>query len=272
MKLGAPTLVGIPYDAGSSFLRGAATAPPLIRQALRSPSSNSWTESLVDVSETSALHDAGDAALDGAHDPRAIISYTIAEIVEGGGRPIALGGDHSITFPILRALRPHLPRLSVLHIDAHPDIYESFEGDPFSHACPFARIMEAGLCDRLVQVGIRTMNPHQRKQADRFGVDVIDMPSWVAGRRPQLDGAVYVTVDIDGIDPAYAPGVSHPEPGGLSVREVVTMIQSLPHPIVGADVVEYNPVRDVNGLTAYVCAKLVKEIVGAMVAPPPHST
>ena len=185
---------------------------------------------------------------------------------------VALGGDHSITFPILRALRPHLPRLSVLHIDAHPDIYESFEGDPFSHACPFARIMEAGLCDRLVQVGIRTMNPHQRKQADRFGVDVIDMTSWVAGRRPQLDGPVYVTVDLDGIDPAYAPGVSHPEPGGLSVREVVTMIQSLPHPIVGADVVEYNPVRDINGLTAYVCAKLIKEIVGAMVAPPPHST
>lgn len=269
MKLGAPTLVGIPYDASSSFLRGAATAPPLIRQALRSPSSNSWTEALVDVAARGVLEDAGDVALDGAHDPRAVISYTIAEIAETGGRPISLGGDHSVTFPILRALRPHHPRLTVLHIDAHPDLYESFEGDPFSHASPFARIMEAGLCDRLLQVGIRTMSPPQLAQVERFGVDVIDMPAWVAGRRPELAGPVYMTIDIDGIDPAFAPGVSHPEPGGLTVREVVTLIQSLPLPLVGADVVEYNPIRDINGLTAYVCAKLVKEIVGRMVAPTP---
>lgn len=267
MKPGTPTLLGIPYDASSSFLPGAATAPQLIRQALRSPSSNSWTEALVDVSSRGVLEDAGDVALDGAHDPRAVISYTIAEIAETGGRPISLGGDHSVTFPILRALRPHYPRLTVLHIDAHPDIYDSFEGDPFSHASPFARIMEAGLCDRLLQVGIRTMSPPQLAQVERFGVDVIDMPAWVAGRRPELAGPVYMTIDIDGIDPAYAPGVSHPEPGGLTVREVVTLIQSLPLPLVGADVVEYNPIRDINGLTAYVCAKLVKEIVGRMVAP-----
>jgi agmatinase len=272
MKLGAPTLLGIPYDASSSFLRGAATAPPLIRQALRSPSSNSWTEALVDVSDRGVLEDAGDVDLDGANDPRAVISYTIVEIAESGGRPISLGGDHSITFPILRALRPTHPQLSVLHIDAHPDIYDSFEGDPYSHASPFARIMEAGLCDRLVQVGIRTMSPPQRAQVERYGVEVIDMPSWAAGRRPELTGPVYITIDIDGIDPAFAPGVSHPEPGGLSVREVVTMIQSLRNPLVGADIVEYNPIRDINGLTAYVCAKLVKEIVGRMVAPTPTQT
>jgi len=266
MRIGAPSLLGIPYDGSSSFLRGAAGAPPLIRQALRSPSTNSWTEALVDVSARGVLEDAGDVDLDGAHDPRQVISYAIAEIAEAGGRPISLGGDHSVTFPVLRALRPHCPRLTVLHVDAHPDIYDAFEGDPFSHASPFARIMEAGLCDRLVQVGIRAMSPPQRVQVERFGVDVIDMPAWVAGRRPKLEGPVYMTIDIDGIDPAFAPGVSHPEPGGLTVREVVTMIQSLPFPVVGADVVEYNPVRDFNGLTAYVCAKLVKEIVGRMVA------
>ncbi len=265
MKQGKPKLLGIPYDGSSSFLRGAAGAPPLIRQALWSPSSNSWTEGLLDVSARGVLEDAGDVEFEGAHDPRAVISFTIAEIVESGGRPISLGGDHSITFPILRALRPHYPQLSVLHIDAHPDIYDSFEGDPFSHASPFARILEAALCDRLVQVGIRTMSPPQRAQVERFGVDVIDMPSWVAGRRPDLAGPVYLTIDIDGIDPAFAPGVSHPEPGGLTVREVITMIQALPGPLIGADVVEYNPVRDFNGLTAYVCAKLVKEIVGTMV-------
>jgi arginase len=120
--------------------------------------------------------------------------------------------------------------------------------------------MEEKLAAHLVQVGIRTMNAHQRAQAERYGVRVIDMRAWVAGARPEVRGPLYVSVDMDGLDPAFAPGVSHREPGGLSVREVVTLIQSLPGPIVGADVVEYNPTRDINGMTAVVAAKFVKEL------------
>jgi arginase family enzyme len=152
----------------------------------------------------------------------------------------------------------------VLHFDAHPDLYDEFEGDRFSHACPFARVMDERLADRLVQVGIRTMNGHQREQADRYGVEVIDMRAWVAGTRPVVNGPVYVSIDVDALDPAFAPGVSHREPGGLSVREMLTVIQSLPSPIVGADIVEFNPSQDPIGLTAPVCAKVVKEVAGKM--------
>ena len=155
--------------------------------------------------------------------------------------------------------------LTVLHIDAHPDLYEDYEGDRSSHACPFARAMEEGLATRLVQVGIRTMNGHQREQAARYGTEVIDMRAWSSGARFTLDGPVYLSLDVDAIDPAFAPGVSHREPGGLTVREVIGIIQSIRAPLIGADVVELNPSRDIEGMTATVCAKLVKEIVGVMI-------
>ena len=261
--MGGPTLIGLPYDASSSYLRGPAQAPAAIREALHCDSSNAWTEALQDLA---GLADAGDLALPASGEARALIEQGIRGLLERGDRPIALGGDHSVTYPVLRALGPRHPELTILHFDAHPDLYQDFEGDPHSHACPFARIMEDGLARRLVQVGIRTMNGHQRQQADRFGVEVIDMRAWAAGVRPVLGGPVYVSIDLDAFDPAFAPGVSHREPGGLGSREVITLLQQLPGPLVGADVVEFNPGRDPLGLTAPLCAKLVKELASRMLA------
>ena len=157
-------------------------------------------------------------------------------------------------------------RPTILHIDAHADLYDEFEGDRYSHACPFARIMEEKLASRLVQVGIRTLTAHLREQIDRFAVDVIDMRAWTAGKRPLITGPVYLSLDLDALDPAFAPGVSHWEPGGLTVREVITLIQELGRSLIGADVVEYNPLRDPSGVTAMVAAKLVKEIACRMTA------
>jgi arginase len=262
---GIPTLIGLPYDAGSSFRRGSAAAPRLIREALRSPASNSWSETGIDVGLPTSLADAGDIDLANTADVRGAIEAGIGHVLRDGGRPIALGGDHSVTYPVLRALRPAHQSLAILHFDAHPDLYADFEGDRFSHACPFARVMEEHLADRLVQVGVRTMNAHQRAQADRHGVEVIDMRAWVAGARPAVRGPVYVSIDVDALDPAFAPGVSHREPGGLSVRDVLTVIQSLAGPVVGADVVEFNPSQDPVGMTGGVCAKVVKELVGRMI-------
>jgi hypothetical protein len=181
---GSPRLIGLPYDASSSFLQGAAEAPPLIRAALHSPAWNSWAHGLRDVLGPGGLTDAGDLTLPPRPDARALIEDGIVEVIAGGSRPIALGGDHSVTYPAVRAVAQSYAPLTILHIDAHPDLYEVFEGDRYSHACPFARIMEEGLAVRLVQVGIRTMNRHQREQADRFGVEVIDMPAWLEGTRP----------------------------------------------------------------------------------------
>ena len=259
-----PVLLGIPFDANSSYLRGAAGAPPLIREAFHCDSSNSSTESGIELGPEVVL-DAGDMALpaDGAF---SAIEGAVSELLDKGQTPVCLGGDHSITYPILRAVAKRHADLTLVHFDAHPDLYEEFQGNRYSHACPFARIMEKGLAKRLIQVGIRTMNEHQRKQAARFGVEVVEMRNLPALDKLKLTGPVYVSFDIDVLDPAFAPGISHREPGGMSVREAVAHLHAITGDIVGADIVEYNPKQDVSQLTAMVCAKILKEILGKMIA------
>lgn len=258
-----PQLIGLPYDASSSFLRGSAAGPPLIRRAVWSPAGNRFTENGADLT---GLTDAGDVAL--SETParaRDQIQLGIGALLASGFQPIALGGDHSITYPILRALITQHPTLTILQVDAHGDLYDEFEGDRYSHACPFARILEECAGVTLVQAGVRTLTPHQREQVAKFGVNCLEMRDIAAGARPAIDGPVYISVDIDGLDPAFAPGVSHREPGGLTVRDVLTMIHGLSGPIVGADVVEYNPSQDLGGMTATVAAKIVREIAGQMI-------
>ena len=259
-------LLGVPYDASSSHQRGAAGAPVLIREALWSEAGNTWSETGIDLRE-GGVEDEGDlwfTEREPGGEARGRIEQAVASILDSGRRPLLLGGDHSITYPAVRGLRPHHPRLTVLHLDAHPDLYHEFQGDPYSHACPFARIMEEGLADRLVQIGIRTMTGHQREQATRFGVEVLEMRSWREGVPLRFDTPVYLSLDLDVLEPGLAPGVSHREPGGLTVRQVLGIVHALGAPLAGADVVELNPLNDPSGLTATVAAKLVKEIAACM--------
>ncbi len=263
-------LLGVPYDAGSSSQRGPAGAPVLIREALWSEAGNAWTEAGIDLKD-GRLDDEGDLWFtdrEPGADARARVEDAVGSIADSGRRPLLLGGDHSITYPALRGVRRHYPRLAILHLDAHPDLYHEFQGDPYSHACPFARIMEEGLADRLVQVGIRSMTGHQREQADRFGVEVIDMRAWRDGTPLGFDMPVYLSVDLDVLEPGLAPGVSHREPGGLTVRQALGIIHTLAAPLAGADLVELNPLNDPSGLSAAVSAKLVKEIAGHMLTEP----
>jgi agmatinase len=258
-----PALIGIPWDEMSSFMRGAAEAPPLIRAALFSEASNPFSESAISVTRD-GIHDVGDIEATTGETMMQRIEIAIAELLEQGFHPIALGGDHAITFPILRAFAKRYRRLSILHFDAHPDLYDELDGNRFSHACPFARIMEEGLVERLVQVGIRTMTDHQRQQVERFGVEVIEMRDYRDDWPIDFDTPVYISFDVDGLDPAFAPGVSHREPGGLSTRQAINTILNLNAEIVGADIVEFNPRMDVANLTETVCAKIVKEIAAQM--------
>jgi agmatinase len=264
-KPGTPVLLGIPFDANSSWLRGAAGSPPIIRVAFGSDSANLSTESGVDLSAEGAYCDAGDLNFT-FEQPFAAIEAKVGELLDHGLRPVCLGGDHSITLPIVRAFGQHIPDLTILHFDAHPDLYDELEGNRMSHACPFARIMEAGAAKRLIQVGIRAMTTHQREQAKRWNVEVIEMRHLPALDRMKVDGPIYISFDMDALDPAFAPGISHREPGGMSVREAIAHIQAITGRIAGADIVEFNPAQDSTQITAMVAAKLLKEILGKMIA------
>jgi agmatinase len=219
----------------------------------------------LDLGGTGALHDAGDLDLPESSIPAFAAIESAVWRTLGLGHPlISLGGDHSISYPIIKGFRPRWPDLTILHFDAHPDLYDELGGNRHSHACPFARIMEEKLAQRLVQVGIRTMNGHQAEQAKRFGVEVIIMRELHRFAELKLEGPLYISFDMDVLDPAFAPGVSHYEPGGMSVREALNCIQCLQTQIVGADIVEYNPTRDLHTQTAMVCSKILKEIAAAM--------
>jgi len=264
-SVGMPTLLGVPFDGQSSYLRGAGDAPPKIREALRCDASNDWTELGVNLGTAGIFDDAGDLAFS-EKDAFEVIESDIGKLLDEGSRPVSVGGDHSITYPIAKAFARKYPELTIFHFDAHPDLYDEFEGNRLSHACPFARIMESGLAKRLVQVGIRAMNGHQREQARKFGVEIAEIRGVPAYEKLKAAGPVYVSFDMDTLDPAFAPGVSHREPGGMSVREAVAHLHAIEGEIVGADVVEYNPVRDLGDMTATVAAKIVKEILGKMAA------
>ncbi len=236
LEAGSVALLGVPSDENSSFLRGAAAAPGAIREALYCDATNLCTEHGLDLGCDTRFHDLGDLEL-GETNRFQAIETAVAALVEQDVRVLALGGDHAISYPVLRAFAKRFGELSVLHIDAHPDLYQDFRGNPLSHASPFARIMEEGLVSRLLQVGIRASNPHLREQAERFAVETIHMTDYHSDLRLDFRGPVYVSLDLDGLDPACAPGVSHPEPGGLSTREVIRLLHGIGAPVVGADIV-----------------------------------
>lgn len=257
------SLLGIPNDDNSAMMKGAAEAPAPIRAELHSDAHSLWTETGIDLNE--AFNDHGDIRFDSARDPWDIIEETVGRVLDIGDPLICLGGDHAITHPVMRAVRRRHKSLTILHIDAHPDIYDVYEGNRRSQTSSFARIMEEGLTDRLIQVGLRTINGHHRDQFKRFGVEVIEAGRCSEDLRFDIRTPIFISMDIDALDPAHAPGVTYREPGGLTVRQVVNLLHRLDQPIVAADIVEYNPRCDISNLTANVAAKLLKEIAGMMI-------
>lgn len=253
-------LIGLPTDSNSSFARGPAAAPAAIRAALWSDRGNLAAEDGQEIGIDFLLEDRGDLPLAETVADHATIRGGVTDSLNAGAVPLLLGGDHAVTFPIVEAIAARHGPVSILHFDAHPDLYDDFEGNPRSHASPFARIMEAGLCRRLVQVGIRTLNRHCREQAARFGVEIVPIADFAPGKVPVLEGPIYISLDLDGIDPSEAPGVSHPEPGGLRTREVLAVLHAQTARIVGADIVELNPRFDSHERTAILAAKLLREL------------
>ena len=262
---GKTIVLGIPFDDRSSYLKGASKGPEAIRKALNSSSANLATESGYDLGSSDGWHAMGNIDdMQSNNNAFSIIEGRLNEYLNQGARIVTLGGDHSITLPIIRAYGKNIRPLDIMQIDAHPDLYDELDGDRESHACPFSRIMEENLVERLLQVGIRTMNPHQKKQSDRFGTEVITMREWNSSLNFEFSNPVYLSIDMDCLDPGFAPGVSHYEPGGFTPRDVIAMIQNMKGDIIGADIVELNPKRDHHGMTAFIGAKFLKEILDRM--------
>jgi arginase len=259
-------VIGVPFDEKSSFIRGAAGGPAAIRAASTGRALNPCTELGVNLEEETIMVDLGDVDTSGDVDKTfSRIEAAVLGILKKKARPIILGGDHSITYPAVKAMAKQYPALDILHFDAHPDLYEDLYGDRHSHACPMARIMEKGLARGLVQVGIRAATHDQRAQARRHGVRMIEMKDIKNGLSLRFSCPLYISFDLDALDPAYAPGVSHHEAGGLSTRQALDIIHSLDARIVGLDVVEFNPGRDPSGITAAAAVKIIKEVAGMMV-------
>jgi agmatinase len=255
-------LLGVPYDHNSSFLKGAAFAPSRIRLMDKDGSSNVFSQMGLAIEEGINYVDSGDLIFK-TTDPLVAFQHIKASIsleLNHNHKLICLGGDHSISYPIIDCHAQKYEGLNILQIDAHGDLYENFDNNLYSHASPFARLMETGIINSLTQVGIRAINTHQREQIDRYKVNTIEMKDFNFDFISTLKPPLYISLDLDGLDPAFAPGVSHHEPGGLSTREVIKIIHSIPFPVIGADIVEYNPTRDINNMTAMVAYSLFKEL------------
>jgi len=259
-------IFGVPYDEKSCFLKGAAQGPGAIREASTGSAINSWTELGIDLEKDTVIVDLGDVDTSGDYSVvGSRIKDMIGQILDKKGIPILLGGDHSVSLHAVEALSRKYRSLDVLHFDAHPDLYDELDGDRFSHACPFTRILEAKIVKNLVQVGVRAVTGEHLEIAQRWGVKMYTMRDLEDLPRLNFSNPLYISFDMDALDPAFAPGVSHHEPGGLSTRQVIQMIHSLKADIIGADIVEVNPVQESKGITAAAAVKIIIEIMGKIV-------
>jgi agmatinase len=272
-------LLGVPYDGGVSYRTGARFGPRAVRE--QSSLIRPWNPVLkVLPFERLRVADCGDVdvvpiSIERTH---AAIEHRIDEVLAAGARPLCVGGDHSITLPILRSLaRRHGP-LGVVHFDAHPDTWDEYFGSKLFHGTPFRRAVEEGLIDttRFVQVGIRgpLYGPEDFAFHDEHGIEVLRIEpikdnglAWAVGRLARLRGGpLYCSFDIDALDPAYAPATGTPEVGGLTSWEALSLVRALVGTaLVGADVVEVSPPYDGPGqITALMAANLAFELLGVM--------
>lgn len=256
-------LFGAPLDVTVTFRPGSRFGPSSIRAV--SSVLEEWSPVLGRGFADRPFHDAGDLELIPGDVGAALRSTeeVVGAIADAHRRPIMLGGEHLVTIAAIRALAPRYPDLCVIQFDAHADLREDYMGLALSHATVMRRVAEVVGPQRLYQVGIRSGTADEWEYARRathmHPYDVHLPASWRDGLR---EHPVYVTVDVDSVDPAFAPGTGTPEPGGPSAMDLLQAIDALDglH-LVGADVVEVAPAYDASGRTAVLAAKLVRELL-----------
>ena len=264
------SLLGVMDATQSTYRDGCAEAPPAVRAAYDGDCYNSVSETGVDCA--GSLADLGDLrpAADGFRQSASRYSAAVEAELERGRVPFVLGGDHAITPALVAAYAGRAP-VHVVQWDAHPDMYPDFEGNRDSHACVAARLLEMAHVATVTQIGIRTETAVQRAVRESAGARVTQIPAWEAENRTALlshlpEGApVYLTVDMDGFDPAFAPAVAHPVPAGLSGRAGLELVKELGarHRLVGMDVVEACP-DERDNRTLILAARLIHEGVATV--------
>jgi agmatinase len=272
-------LLGVPFDGGVSYRPGARFGPRAVRD--QSSLIRPWNPVLkVHPFQRLQMADCGDVDVIPTSIERTFerIQQAIDAVIVAGAQPLVVGGDHSITLPILRSLARRHGRLGLVHFDAHPDTWDEYFGSKFFHGAPFRRALEEGLIDphRMIQVGIRgpLYGPEDFTLHDEHGIEVIRIEtikehgtSWVAGRLGRLRGGpLYCSFDIDAVDPAFAPATGVPEVGGLTSYEALALVRSLAGlGLVGADIVEVAPPYDGPGqITSLLAANLMFELASVM--------
>ena len=273
-----PTLplafVALPCDQSSSIRRGSAEGPGRIRLAYDGRVYNSTTETGIDLS--GAVADLGSWEPETTWEAtRRTYAGEAAGVLGRGQALFAAGGDHGVTIPLGAATEMVGEQVHIVQLDAHPDLYPEYRGDRWSHACVAARLLEMEHISTVTQIGVRTLNHAQAEVARRYpgrlaiveARDVRGGSILESGDLPDIlrPGAkVWLTVDLDVFDPAFAPGVAHPVPGGLSPRQVIELIQESGWTLVGMDVVECLPARDAGDRTAVLAGRLLHEGMGTV--------
>ncbi|GMA51051.1 agmatinase [Alicyclobacillus contaminans] len=259
-------LFGVPMDYTVCFRPGARFGPAHIRQASYGlePYSLQFGDTLLHRS----YHDAGDLVLPfgNAKDSLLRTETYVSGLVKDGKTPFALGGEHLISLPIIRVLHEHHPDLHVIHLDAHADLADVYFGESVTHATVMRRVLDFLPHNQFAQFGIRSADWSELEFAAarplrQCTMDVAEpLAQWLA-EVPQAT-PLYVTVDIDVLDPAFAPGTGTPEAGGISPRELFAALGLLRgRNVVGADLVEVAPQLDASGCTAVLGAKIVREML-----------
>jgi guanidinopropionase len=268
-------LVGVPFDIGVNYRAGARQGPSAVREASRLIRRVHSTSGIAPY-DLCNVADVGDAPVNPIDLGRSIsmIEAFFAQIHAAGATPLSIGGDHTVPLPILRALAKDQP-VGIFHIDSHADTLDTLADTRINHATTFRRGVEEGLIDpkRTIQIGLRgsRFSPDDIKWGQDAGFTCITFDEYEAMGRDAVvrkiqsvlgKGPTYMTIDIDGIDPAWAPGTGVPEIGGLTPRDVQVMIRSLQgmH-LVGGDICEVAPCFDPTGITAVTAANLMWEML-----------
>jgi len=280
LELANLCVVGFPWDTSSTWRRGSKEAPSVIRKFTTANIYDPFSEDGVDLTQIWRIYDHGDVeAAASVDEMRERVFNVVRTLYRDNLKFLFLGGDHLVTYFSLSALtKLSEEKWALIYLDAHLDLQDEYKGDRYSHGSVVRRLVEeTDLRPQAVfEVGVRSFQPGERKFADESGIKVMSTveferlgPEGAAKRvlklLPKDVERVYLSIDLDVLDPAFAPGLGYPEPGGISTRSLINFIYKLKELEIAAfDIVEFCPKHDCSNLTAILAGKIILETLGVM--------